>query len=57
MVELCRRLVQKERVLLVPGTCFGCPQHVRLGFGCSMESTREGLQRLSRVLESLAVQP
>lgn len=57
VVELCRRLVREERVLLVPGTCFGCPQHVRLGFGGSMESTQEGLRRLSRVLESLAVQP
>jgi capreomycidine synthase len=50
MGEFCRHLAQVERVLLVPGDCFGSPQHVRLGFGSSTRNLEEGLQRLSRAL-------
>jgi len=46
--EFCRDLGGVERVLLVPGHCFGCPQHVRLGFGGATSSLQEGLLRLSR---------
>jgi capreomycidine synthase len=50
VVAFCRRLAEVERVLLVPGICFGCPRHVRLGFGGSALNLEEGLLRLSRVL-------
>jgi capreomycidine synthase len=50
VVAFCRRLGQAEKVLLVPGYCFGSPQHVRLGFGSSTETLEEGLRRLSRAL-------
>lgn len=50
VVAFCRRLVQAEQVLLVPGVCFGSPQHVRLGFGSSTGDLEEGLRRLSRAL-------
>lgn len=49
-VAFCRHLAEAERVLLVPGSCFGCPQHVRLGFGGELSSLEEGLRRLSRAL-------
>jgi aspartate/methionine/tyrosine aminotransferase len=48
--ELCHRLAREHRVLLVPGTCFEVPGHVRLGFGRSPEELEAGLQRLSEVL-------
>lgn len=51
VVAFCRDLVQTERVLLVPGSCFECSQHVRLGFGGSTGNVEEGLQRLSRALD------
>lgn len=47
---LCRELAEAHRVLLVPGSCFGHPQHVRLGFGCRPDHLEEGLARLSRLL-------
>ena len=50
VVEFCRRLAETERALLVPGHCFGCPQHVRLGFGGATAHLQEGLLRLSRAL-------
>jgi capreomycidine synthase len=48
--ELCRRLAQEHRVLLVPGACFGDPQRVRLGFGGPTGSFERGLDCLDKVL-------
>lgn len=50
VVAFCRRMAGTERVLLVPGSCFGCPQHVRLGFGGPTGDLEEGLLRLSGAL-------
>jgi capreomycidine synthase len=53
--EFCRRLAHDKRVLLVPGTCFASPRHVRLGFGGPTVGLREALARLSDLLaDSLA---
>lgn len=48
--EFCRHLACDYDVLLVPGTCFHNPRHVRLGFGGSTISFQEGLSRLSDAL-------
>jgi capreomycidine synthase len=48
--ELCRRLGEEKKVLLVPGSCFGQAQHVRLGFGCATQELEGGLGRLSELL-------
>lgn len=45
--DFCRQLAEKYSVLLVPGTSFGNPGHVRLGFGCSTTELTEALSRLS----------
>lgn len=50
----CHQLARQHRVLLVPGTCFGYPQHARLGFGGSTENLKEGLARLAALMESSA---
>lgn len=50
----CHRLAREQRVLLVPGNCFGHPQHVRLGFGRSTAALEEGLSRLSHLLHAAA---
>lgn len=43
----CRMLGETQKVLLVPGECFGCPGHVRLGFGRQTAIVEEGLARLA----------
>ncbi|HEX2091624.1 MAG TPA: capreomycidine synthase [Longimicrobiaceae bacterium] len=53
--EFCHRLAREHRVLLVPGNCFGHPEHVRLGFGRSTEALEAGLSRLSQLLQQTAV--
>ncbi len=50
----CHRLAQERKVLLVPGVCFGHPQHVRLGYGGSPQALEEGLQRLAAHLKKAA---
>ncbi len=48
----CRALLKQEGVMMVPGTCFKNPHHVRLGFSGPHETFREGLSRLSRFLRN-----
>lgn len=45
--DFCRELADRYSVLLVPGTSFGHPDFVRLGFGCSTQDLTEALSRLS----------
>jgi capreomycidine synthase len=45
--EFCHRLAARHSVLLVPGSGFGHPSHVRLGFGGPKAEFNEGLSRLS----------
>jgi aspartate/methionine/tyrosine aminotransferase len=46
----CHDLLNLYGVLLVPGTCFHYPNHVRLGFGGSTSKLESGLSRLSEFL-------
>jgi len=50
----CRRLAATHGVLLVPGSCFRHPSHVRLGFGEATAKVGEGLSRLSALLNATA---
>ena len=48
--EFCDRLLQEERVGVVPGTCFG-PQgknHIRISYAASRENIQEALKRMAR---------
>lgn len=45
--DFCRHLNDDYSVLLVPGTSFGQPDFVRLGFGCSTTELTTALSRLS----------
>jgi capreomycidine synthase len=50
--DLCRRLAEEHRVLLVPGSCFSdqFKNYARLGFGGTAAELTSGLSRLERVL-------
>jgi capreomycidine synthase len=51
--SFCRRIAVEAGVLLVPGTAFGRPGHVRLGFGGLAKEFEEGLDRLGDALVGL----
>lgn len=48
----CRGLAREHRVLLVPGSCFGAPGHVRLGFGGPADALETGLARMAGALRA-----
>lgn len=47
-VAFCNQLLERYKVLLVPGTCFELPGFVRLGFGGGTDNLREALVRLEK---------
>lgn len=48
--RLCRRLGERDRVLLVPGSAFGHPDRVRLGFGGPAGEFETGLNVVEKAL-------
>jgi aspartate aminotransferase len=52
--DLCLALLEEARVAMVPGSAFGSPDHVRISYAASMESLREGFDRIERLLAPLA---
>ncbi len=48
--SFCHHLAKEQGVLLVPGSCFNHPQHVRLGFGDSTHLLQTGLTCFSQAL-------
>jgi capreomycidine synthase len=47
---LCRRLEEDHGVLVVPGSCFGHPDRMRIGFGGPAGELQQGLGILSKML-------
>jgi len=47
---LCEDLLTTHGVLVVPGSCFGHPDRMRIGFGCGEYDIRTGLAALDDVL-------
>jgi aspartate/methionine/tyrosine aminotransferase len=52
-IELCARLAEEARVLLLPGECFETDRHFRLGFGYDTKRLISGLDRFGAFLDSL----
>jgi len=52
--QFCHRLAQEHKTLLVPGSCFGHPSFVRLGFGGATSELEEGLSRFSKLLRTVS---
>ena len=48
--EFCRIAIEKAKVALTPGYCFGQEGFVRLSFSCSPEKLRLGLDRLEALI-------
>jgi len=50
--DFCLQLLKEKGTLLVPGSCFGTEQFLRIGYGCKTEILEEGLRRLQDFLNS-----
>jgi len=51
--EFCRRLLEEEKVAVVPGTAFGLSGEgfVRMSYATSLEKIEEAMERISRFVE------
>lgn len=52
--ELVDRMMKAESVFVVPGDCFGLENRLRISFGSDEEFLREGLARISNVINQIA---
>jgi aspartate aminotransferase len=50
-IELCKFLLEKVRVVTVPGSEFGVEGHLRLSFCGSMKEITEGVKRIKWALD------
>lgn len=51
--EFCTRMIRQAQVAAVPGSCFGCPGHIRISYCCSDANLEKGMDRLEQFLKSL----
>ena len=51
--EFCTRLIREGKVATVPGSCFGCPGHIRISYCCSDGDLEKGMDRLEAFLKTL----
>ncbi|TWP53798.1 pyridoxal phosphate-dependent aminotransferase [Lentzea tibetensis] len=52
--DLCTELLDRERLLLMPGDVFGAPGYVRISYARPVDLLTEGLDRLGRVVTALS---
>ncbi|MBE6933857.1 MAG: pyridoxal phosphate-dependent aminotransferase [Ruminococcaceae bacterium] len=50
--EFCTRLITEGKVAAVPGSCFGCPGHIRISYCCGDAQLETGLARLEAFLRN-----
>ena len=51
--EFCTRLITEGGVATVPGSCFGCPGHIRISYCCSDTDLEKGMDRLEHFLRKI----
>lgn len=51
--DFCERLVQEEKVALIPGSCFEADDFIRISFCISQQTIEESLDRLEVFLKGL----
>ena len=52
--EFCTRMILEAGVATVPGSCFGCPGHIRISCCCSDSQLAEGLSRMEAFIHKLS---
>ncbi len=50
--QLAMDILEKLNIILVPGSAFGAPGHLRISYATSMRDIREGLDKLEAYLKS-----
>jgi len=53
-IDFCAKLLEQEKVAVVPGIAFGADDYVRISYATSMENLEKGLDRIEKFARSLA---
>jgi aspartate aminotransferase len=53
-MDFCAKLLEQEKVAVVPGVAFGADDYVRISYATSMENLEKGLDRLEKFARTLA---
>ena len=51
--EFCARLLEEEKVAVVPGVAFGADDYIRLSYATSMANVQKGIERIGRFCKKL----
>ncbi|MGK7909144.1 MAG: pyridoxal phosphate-dependent aminotransferase [Synechococcus sp.] len=52
-LEFCDRLLEEQKVAVVPGKAFGAEGYIRMSYATDMETIEKGIARLKTFIESL----
>lgn len=52
-IDFAGKLLEREKMTVVPGLPFGADENVRLSYACSMANIEEGMKRLERFVSTL----
>jgi aspartate aminotransferase len=50
-IDFANYLLDKVKIAVVPGTAFGCKNHIRFSYATSIEKIKEGLERIKTILQ------
>ncbi len=51
-VDFCNKLLEIEKVAVVPGSAFGCENAFRMSFAISLENILKGIERIKKFVEN-----
>lgn len=54
-LEFANKLLDEEKVAVIPGEAFGWPTHIRLSYATSIDNIKEGLDRVEKFVEGLRI--
>jgi len=52
-IEFCNKLLDEERVAVVPGIAFGMDDFIRISYACDMDILIEGLNKIKKFLSEI----
>jgi len=52
-LEFCERLLEEQKVALVPGIAFGDDNHVRISYATDLSTIKKGVERIGKFIDNL----
>jgi aspartate aminotransferase len=52
-IDFAQKLLEEEKVAVIPGSAFGAPENIRMSYACSTDNIKEGMDRIERFVSKL----